>query len=155
LSKPLCLAFSPSGNFLLSGGDEGHLKFWDLRSGKQARQFITWGDLARTKKKNCLAFSANGRYALSGGWFSPFYLWNVRTGKMVREYGQNKLNSNCWGIAYLPDNRHFVAGYWRTITLYEIETATAVREFNGHKREIRSLITTPDGKYIISGDFDG
>jgi len=55
------VAFSPNGEYALSGSEDGTLKMWEISTGREIRTF---------KKDhfevNSVAFSPDGKYAVSG-----------------------------------------------------------------------------------------
>ncbi len=40
----LSVAFSPDGRFIVSGSDDGTIKFWDVKTGKEIAQFVAFDD---------------------------------------------------------------------------------------------------------------
>jgi WD40 repeat protein len=58
----LSLAFSPDGQRLLSGGEEGSVRLWRAADGRQLLCLV--GHCGRVQ---AVAFSSCGRYAFSGG----------------------------------------------------------------------------------------
>lgn len=60
-----------------------------------------------------------------------------------------------WEVAFSPDGK-VLAGCSRLgrIRLWDAETTTPVRTLDGHKREIPSLLFSPDGQTLASASYD-
>ena len=54
-----------------------------------------------------------------------------------------------------PDGRHVVSGgRGGTTNLWNLETGTLVRTFEGHTDHVYGVAVTPDGRYVVSGGRD-
>ena len=91
-------AFSPDGQHILSGGDDGTLRLWDAASGKQVRVFA--GHDSGVKS---VAFSPDGRHILSGGSDATVRLWDVASGKELKVF--HKHTQPLAGVAFLASGR--------------------------------------------------
>jgi len=67
-----CLAFSPDGRWLLTGGEDRSVRVWDAISGREVRRFD--GHLGSVEQ---VAFTPDGASALSVGDDGAAYLWAV------------------------------------------------------------------------------
>ena len=76
-----CLAFSPDGQFILSGSWDDTLKLWSVSTGEEIRTFTGHSDSVRS-----VAFSPDGQFALSGSWDKTLKLWSVSTGDEIRTF---------------------------------------------------------------------
>src|SRR5437879_1798164 len=56
-----CLAFTPDGRFLASGGAGNDIKLWDPRTGKLSHSFV-----GHREHVNAFAFSRDGKLLFSG-----------------------------------------------------------------------------------------
>jgi len=99
--RAICLAVSPDGKRLLTGGDGGQVRYWDITSGALIRQFKppSW--------PTNFAFSADGRRVLIGA-LEHVLLYDVETGRelarlrVCRQHGDFPGLTN---VAFSADGR--------------------------------------------------
>ena len=75
-----CVAFSPDGRRVLSGGADNTLRLWDVQTGEEIRLLGGHADDVLS-----VAFSRDGT-RLSGSRDGTVRLWNVGTGEQLKRY---------------------------------------------------------------------
>src|SRR5262245_30566932 len=96
-----CVAFSPDGTLLASGGGDNQIRLFDPKSGKvirvlhghdprnyEAKHEEGKADdvLVQSVGQGCvtaLAFTPDGKHLASGGWDDSIRIWDVATGEQV------------------------------------------------------------------------
>ena len=144
--------FSPDGKYLLSGGGwpEGDrtLRLWDVKTGKQVRQFMT-GQV----QLQSAVFSPDGKHAAAGEDSGVIHLFEVESGKEVRKFRGHK--DGIPGLTFSRDGKWLLSGgVDRTVRLWDAQTGEEVRQFKGHTDWVRCVLFHPDGKRILSGGRD-
>jgi len=144
----LSLAFSPAGNYLVSGSDDHTLRLWEFGSGKEVRVFSGHEDRVWS-----VAFSPDGQYLVSGSDDHTLRLWEATSGKQIRAYAGHE--GRVWGVAFSPDGQYLVSGSsYNSLCLWESISGKDVRTFTGHRGWVLSVAFSPDGKYLASGADD-
>jgi WD40 repeat protein/serine/threonine protein kinase len=139
------MAFAPDGDHVVTGGQDGVVRLWDLRTGKEVRRFK-----GHVGFVSGLAVGPGLRHVLSGGWDKTLRLWDAGTGAEVRQFPGYNAAAN--GVAFSPDGRQALStGPGPAVCLWDLETGKEVRRFN-HPHDVVTCVTfSPDGKYVLTG----
>jgi WD40 repeat protein len=170
-AKVTSIAISLSGKYVISGDEDRgkNLKLWDMASGKRIRTFS--GDIEIQDTDN-VVFSPDGKYVLSGG--KNLKLWDIASGKELRTFrNDNKDHARITSIVISPDGKHVITGSGSnvvvpmsdgtmahakssdyTIRIWDIVTGRQIKAFNKGKGWVEAIAISPDGKHVISGDFE-
>ncbi len=149
------LAFSPDGETLASGSEDGSIRLWDVRIREQKQTF-----LGHQGSVTSVVFSPDGVTLASGGGDKTVRLWDIRTGEQQQELsGQLDAISS---VAFSHDGRFLASGSgvrWgdnndRTIRIWNARTGGHLHTLEGHADGVSCMAFSPDAPILASGSFN-
>ncbi|KAG8996521.1 hypothetical protein FRB94_008221 [Tulasnella sp. JGI-2019a] len=147
-----CVAWSPDGQKIISGCDDGALRIWDSSTGALIGE--AWR--GHTGSVWALAWSPDGKMIVSGSDDGVIQLWDAATGVLVRDAWKGH-RGTITSIAWLLDNKRFVTGsvdstlrLWNPSTGSPVETVREIGAFM-----VRCVVRSPDSQRIASGSSSG
>ena len=140
------ISFSPDGKTLAGGGSDKIVYLWDFRTGKRKQSF-----LGHRESIFNVSFSYNGK-ALASASILDTNLWDTTTGIHKKKYkGYTERSSALW----LNNDEMIQANPDRKIALLsDLMTRKVKMELGGHKKSVKSISFSPDGKTMASGSYD-
>jgi WD40 repeat protein len=141
------LAFSPDGQWAISGGMDKVARVWDLAGAKELASFR-----GHTAPVGLVRIDTRRQLALSAGTTpdETVRIWRVPTGKQVHEYA-----GVSYSAEFSPDSNLALIGLSSgVLQLVETTSGRRVRSFVGHTDAVRSISFSPDGRLALSGGDD-
>jgi len=150
------VAYSPDGNYAVSGGTDKVARLWDIQTGKTIQIFK-----GHYEAITSVAFSADGKYVLTGSSDTTARLWDIKTGQTVRVFGRRIVPVFTLGsysainsVAISTDGNYVVtSGRDTQVRLWDVKTAQIIRSFE-HTSGVFGVAFSPDGNYIVAGTTD-
>jgi TIR domain-containing protein/WD40 domain-containing protein len=100
------VAIAPNGTQVVSGGDDGSVRLWELSSGRELHKLA--GSSGHLGKVFDVAVSPNSRVALSGGADRTAKLWDLANARLIRTLEGH--TESVETVAIAPDGRTAVTG---------------------------------------------
>ena len=149
------VCFSPDGRFLVTAGEEGWIKFWNVK---------TWAEESRLADQlgtiRCLAFSPDGKILASGDTYSfpTVNLWDVSKQEVVftlRGHGRS-----IHGLDFSPDGKLLATGAGDgLLKIWDVGKGTELKSLKVQSgrgpQGIEAVLFTPDGKWVVTAGVDG
>jgi WD40 repeat protein len=146
IARVRCLAYSPDGMTLASGGNGGLIRLWDVGAGR-----VRWKGRSTPRPVSGIAFRPDGSTIAAASRSEGVWLWSAAEG---RDLGRLALRmGGATSVRYRPDGRALVffdTRYFSSATLWELDSNTPRARFevmNG----ICSAAFRPDGRRIALG----
>jgi WD40 repeat protein len=155
------VAFSSDGKKILTACFDKFARIWDAESLKEIQK------KEHPEYFNTAANSPDGKHIVTGcGAFTDSVrIWNAESGKELHKFGNNATS-----IAFSPDGKQFLVAYLHTkaFCIYDTESGKELHKqavqvnrvtnflrFGEHTNWVNSAAFSPDGKKIVTGDYEG
>lgn len=142
------VAIAPDGKTLASGGGDGTIRLWDLKTGELRKTFK-----GHKSAVYGIYLSPDGQTLASGSADESIKLWNLQTGELIHTLsGRSKEIS---AITMTPDSHTLVSGdRVGNIEFWNLKTGERLNSFAAHEILVTSLAMTPDGQTVVSSSQD-
>jgi WD40 repeat protein len=141
------LAFSPDGNYFISGSSDKTIKIWSADTGQEIRTLTGHtgtGDIGRVLS---VSYSPDGRQVVSCANDKTIKLWDTSNGNIIRT-----ISVNCSKVSYCPDGRKIAAVEGNKIHIFDGQTGRELFTLIGHNAAIQAISFSPDGNRLLSID---
>ncbi|MDF5752797.1 NB-ARC domain-containing protein [Spongiactinospora sp. TRM90649] len=138
----------PDGTWLVTGGDDGTLRIWDVATGKQ-RALLRDSEGVWT-----VDLGPDGTLAASAGVDGAVRLWDLAV-ERVRTVLTGHVGG-VWWCRFSPDGTWLAsAGDDRTLRIWDVATGEQHAMLHGHQSEVWTCEPDPGGGWLASGDAAG
>ncbi|HEY9623081.1 MAG TPA: WD40 repeat domain-containing protein [Crinalium sp.] len=136
------IAFSQTGNYLVTGSADKTVKIWDLSAQTLAKT------LTDANQINAIAVSPDSRLVASGRLDGVVSLWDWQTGNLITRFsGHTDIVKT---VAFSPDGQVLASGSGdKTIRLWDVQHKTLLREITTDQW-IESLAFSSDGQTLVT-----
>lgn len=140
------VAFSPDGQYALSGASDNTIKLWEVVTGRQIQTFENLSG-----QPISVALSPDGERLVSETSNGVVRLWDVDSGESLRTFEEQ--SEAVLAATFSPDGKQVISGGSAsgTLQLWDTETGEHIREFENNDEAIFSLAFSPNGDYVLSG----
>ena len=167
------VVFSPDGKTIASGSNDKTIRLWDAHTGECSKTLT-----GHTSKVNSVVFSPDGNTIASAGGSlvdpnipehglvsigEEIHMWDANTDEHLKTLIGHTAIVN--SVVFSPNGNTIAraSGYWagyesihsegKEIRLWNAQTGEHLKTLTGHKDVVSSVIFSPDGNLIVSGDW--
>ncbi len=141
------IAVDASQGAVVSGGDDGLVRVWDIASGAPLAPFMRHPE----GPVHAVALSPDGRWILSAG-ESSARLWNAADGEMA---GEVLVNGAAVSVTFSPQAERFAVGDSAGNLFIASPTDSAPLQSGRAQDAVLALAFSPDGAMLATGDASG
>jgi Tol biopolymer transport system component/biopolymer transport protein ExbD len=154
-----CVAFSPDGQKLATGGYDGLVKLRDPATG-EATAVLAAHKVRLGFGVNSLAFSPDGKHLATGGSDNRIRLWDLTNPTRAVTFAE--LPDWVISVAYSPDGKTLATTLFGDgiVRLWDVATQKEVRllrspEVRALDQQVEQIAFSPDGKTLATASRDG
>ena len=141
------MAWSPDGKRLVTPGEVGTVKVWDVAPEELP---TLWGHDARVE---CVAWSPDNTRLASASWDRMVRVWDAATGKEL--FALKTDRKRALSVAWSPDGKKLAtSGLEWTAKIWDAASGASPVLLSGHKGDTTWVTWSPDGKKLATASLD-
>ncbi len=146
----LAMAASRDGRHLLTGGNDGTLRWWDIGKPEPEKSM----ELGDALQIHSLAISRDGRFAAAGCNDGTIGIWALPAGNRV---WQMKLHAGAvTSVAFSPDAKRLAStSVDKSVAVWNAESGKLATRFAGHEAAALCVAFLEKSPGLVSGGRDG
>ncbi|MYF98393.1 WD40 repeat domain-containing protein, partial [Candidatus Poribacteria bacterium] len=137
-----CISFSPDGNVLATGNQDGTIHLWDKVKGEHLRTLT-----GHTAVVTSISFSPDGKTLASGSKDKTILLWDVNTGEQRNTLRGHK--KPIYSVSFSPDGKTLASGGDdKIVYLWDVDKGQHKQVLMGNAFWMNKVLFSPDGKSL-------
>lgn len=146
----LCVAITKDEKQLVTGGGDGKVCLWDMKTGALIRQL----EGHRNDPIFDVVISNDQQKVATCGWDGNVIVWNIATGEQISKMYLG--NVAAYSLSFSTNDVYLLLGKLdKTLELWEIDSKQMVKAFLGHTDIVRDMLWLNDGSGFYTTGQDG
>lgn len=137
------IAFSTSGQLILTGGTGGEVILWERASGRILRRLT-----GHEKEVLAVKFRADEQQVITVGNDGTARVWETATGKEMQRLDLGEKTIGTVSILQDGDRIAFSTLLGRAVRMWSFKAAAQIGEYRGRSNIIRDFALSADGRYL-------
>jgi len=153
-----CAAFSPDGQYCVSGSVDGFVEVWDYQTAMLRKDLSYQEEGSFMMHDNAViavAFAKDSDLLATGSQEGQLKVWRVSTGQCVRKFEK----AHGEGITYVQwakdSTQILTASFDKSARAHGLKSGKTLKEFRGHTSYVNSAVYTQDCSKVITASSDG
>jgi eukaryotic-like serine/threonine-protein kinase len=143
-----CVAFSPDGKLLASGGADHAIRLWDVEAQTTTCVLDGHADMVIA-----LSFSRDGKRFASASLDKNVFLWNVGAAPKIASVLSHPHPVH--DVAFSRDGKRLVtAGRNGMVFIWDAQTGAKLHSLPGHRDIVERGVFSPDGRWLATAGSD-
>jgi len=138
------LAFSPDGRTLVSGGEDGKIKVWEVATGRLVKTLEP-----RRERWRAVAYSPDGATLAAAGVDHGLVLWDTATWT-IRHQIPEQNRTGAEALAFAPDGRHVAVSLGFVARMIDVATGKEVWCSPNQGVGMNAIAVSPDGATVAT-----
>jgi hypothetical protein len=139
---------SRDARFIVSGGDDDDLRFWDAATGKEVKTFK-----GHTAQVWSVAFAPDGKTILSSGEDQSVRWWDLANVKELKNLAGHTSTVN--RVIFSPEGKRAASvSDDHSARLWDLDKGKEIMQFTGHQKPVWGASFNKDGSKLVTGGED-